>query len=283
MDVLMTNQTPELSERQKREKEYYESYANTFDLDQSVDFSPIKDQISGKEFRPWNSYWRTYQLPIMAYNRKVDTIADQKLLDFGCGPGDNALRLSSIGYRVTGFDISESNVQLANKLFEKNDMTDKGSFVVSTAENLEFSDNEFDMVVGIDILHHVDISRALREVRRVLKDGGQGVFREPIEVPILDMIRNSWPVRVLVPNTASLEAHITEDERKLNHLDLQLIKSIFPKTRIERSLILSRFDKFIRKPDNKNSSLLERIDFFLMKVIPGYKLLGGAAVIVVEK
>ncbi len=280
MDKTMST---DLSERQKREKEYYETYASTFDLDQSVDFSPIVDQISGKEYRPWNSYWRTYQLPIIAFEKKKQTLADQKLLDFGCGPGDNGLRLSSIGYHVTGFDISESNVDVANKLFEKNGKSDRGRFVVSTAEKLDFPDNEFDMVVGIDILHHVDIPESLKEVRRVLKPGGQGVFREPIEVPLLDMIRNSWPVRVLVPNTASIEAHITEDERKLNSFDLETIKSIFPKTRIERSLILSRFDKFIRSPDNKKASLLERIDYFLMKIIPGYKFLGGGAVIVVEK
>lgn len=275
--------TVELSERQKREKEYYESYAQKFDLDQEVDFSPIKDQITGKEFRPWNSYWRTYQLPIISFKENPSKSKDQTLLDFGCGPGDNGLRLASIGYKVTGFDISESNVEVANRVFERNGMADRGTFVVSTAEELKFEDSSFDMVVGIDILHHVDIPLALKEVHRVLKTGGKGVFREPIEVPILDMIRNSWPVRVLVPNEASLEAHITEDERKLNSIDLKVIQEIFPKTRVERSLILSRFDKFIRKPGNKKASLLEKIDYLLMKVIPGYKYLGGAAVIVVEK
>ena len=172
---------------------------------------------------------------------------------------------------------------IANQVFKHNNMADRGNFVVSTAEELKFEDDSFDMVVGVDILHHVDIPKALREVRRVLKDGGQAVFREPIEVPFLDMIRNSWPVRALVPNTASLENHITEDERKLNQVDLDIIQEIFPNTRIERSLILSRFDKFVRSPSNKKASFLERVDYILMKVIPGYKYLGGAAVIVVEK
>jgi ubiquinone/menaquinone biosynthesis C-methylase UbiE len=279
MDLTMTT---DLSERQKREKEYYESYAQTFNLEQEVDFSPIRDQISGVEFRPWNSYWRTYQIPIIAFKGNKNN-QDQRLLDFGCGPGDNGLRLAAIGYNVSGFDISESNVDLANKLFSKNNMAHRGSFIVSTAEQLSFADGEFDMVVGIDILHHVDIKSSLKEVRRVLKEGGQAVFREPIEVPLLDRIRNSWPIRALVPNTASLESHITEDERKLNESDLKIIKEIFPNMRVERSLILSRFDKFIRKQENKKASWLEKIDYVLMKLIPGYKYLGGAAVIVVKK
>jgi len=273
----------DLSERQKREKEYYQSFAQSFDLDQEVDFSPIKDQISGVEFRPWNSYWRTYQLPIIAFNEKKVEHSEQCLLDFGCGPGDNGLRLSTIGYKVTGFDISEANVQLANKLFERNDVTDRGHFVVSTAEKLEFAADSFDMVVGFDILHHVDIPVAMKEVHRVLKRGGRGVFREPIEVPFLDWIRNSWPIRQIVPNSVSLENHITEDERKLNSLDLQVIKEIFPNTKVERSLILSRFDKFIRGHDSKSASWLEKIDYALMKIIPGLKYLGGASVIIVEK
>lgn len=273
----------ELSERQKREKEYYESFAQSFDLDQEVDFAPIRDQISGTEVRPWNSYWRTYQLPIISFKEKKDSTSEQCLLDFGCGPGDNGLRLSTIGYKVTGFDISEANVNLANKLFERNGVADRGQFVVSTAEKLEFADDSFDMVVGFDILHHVDIPVAMKEVHRVLKKGGRGVFREPIEVPFLDWIRNSWPVRQLVPNSASLENHITEDERKLNSVDFEIIRSVFPNTKVERSLILSRFDKFIRKPGAKNASWLEKIDYALMKIIPGYKYLGGASVIIVEK
>ena len=276
--------TTQLSERQQREKVYYESYAQSFDVTQDIDFTPIDSQISGDEFRPWNSYWRTYQIPIHFYQslQKTDTQVI-RLLDFGCGPGDNALRLSRIGYHVTGFDISESNVGIAKKLFEKNGKVDQSEFVVSTAESLPFAGGYFDMVVGIDILHHVDIEKSLKELNRVMKVGAQGVFREPIEVPLLDKIRNSFLVRKIVPNEVSLEAHITEDERKLNEVDLKIIKKIFPKTRIERSLILSRFDKFIRKKGSKKSSLLEKIDYFLMKFIPGYHLLGGAAVIIIEK
>lgn len=271
-----------LTERQLREKEYYEKYSQQNSINGPIDFSPIDGVLNGTERRPWNSYWRTYELPINAYlslSPKDQQIA--KILDFGCGPGDNSLRFSRVGFQVTGFDISENNIQSCKKLFEKNLIP--GTFVMSVAEELPFEDESFEVVVGIDILHHVDITRSINEVRRVLKENGIAVFREPIEVPLLDNIRNTTFVKKLVPNKVSIENHITEDERKLNKADLELIKKIFPDIRIERSLILSRLDKFFRTGKNPKASLLEKVDYFLCKIIPFYERLGGAAVIILTK
>jgi len=272
----------ELSERQLREKKYYEQYANKFDLNQSIDFAPIEGPMFEKERRPWNSYWRTYELAVDNFlnKKKNDALT---LLDFGCGPGDNSLRFSRIGYKVTGFDISETNVANCRKLFEKNNAASRAEFFVSTAENIKLNDAAYDIVVGIDILHHVDIKRAMHEIKRILKTDGIAVFREPVEVSFLDWIRNTKWIKVLVPNSASLEHHITEDERKLNVRDFDEIKAVFPQMKIERTLILSRLDRFIRSDKSQGPSILERIDYFLMKCIPGYALLGGGAVIILKK
>lgn len=271
-----------LTERQLREKEYYEQYAEKNGLSGPIDFSPIDGVLSGTERRPWNSYWRTYELPINAYLAlNPEERAEATLLDFGCGPGDNSLRFSRVGFKVTGFDISENNIKSCKDLFEKN--STQGTFVVSVAETLPFSDDTFNVVAGLDILHHVDIFRSINEVKRVLKNEGIAIFREPIEVPFLDNIRNTALIKMLVPNKASLENHITEDERKLNKEDLKLIKKIFPELKIERSLILSRLDKFIRKGNNPKPSFLEKLDYVLCKVIPFYENLGGAVVIILTK
>ncbi len=270
-----------LTARQIREKDYYRQFAQNFNINQHIDFSPVEGPLLEKERRPWNSYWRTYELP-------VDYFRDQKksdlnLLDFGCGPGDNALRFSRVGYHVTGFDICEENIKTCNELFSINSCEEKGSFVVSPAEELPFQDNSFDVVVGIDILHHVDIPRAMEEVRRTLKDDGVAIFREPIEVPVFDKLRNTRLVRFFFPNTPSLENHITPDERKLNAQDLRLITSLFPEVKIERSLIFSRFDKLFRKHGDKTPSFLERIDHLICRVIPMIGHFGGAAVIILKK
>jgi ubiquinone/menaquinone biosynthesis C-methylase UbiE len=266
-----------LSERQLREKEYYDEYAKSYNLDQNVDFSPIDGPIQGTERRPWNSYWDLYEMSILAYK------PGHKILDFGSGPGENALRFARVGYQVEGFDISDANVAVSNRLFDKYQMSDKANFQVAGAEELPYADNTFETIVGIDILHHVDIPRAVRECKRVLKSGGVAIFREPIEVPLLDWIRNTKLVRLFAPKEKSFELHITEDERKLNQEDVRILKEIFPQMEIKRYLLLARFDKFIRDGEDPRPSTLEKIDHFLMKYIPGMKYFGGVATFILRK
>jgi 2-polyprenyl-3-methyl-5-hydroxy-6-metoxy-1,4-benzoquinol methylase len=270
-----------LTERQIREKQYYDQYAVQHSINDSIDLAPVDGPLLKNERRPWNSYWRTYEVAIDYSKSKKNYSSEPKLLDFGCGAGDNSIRFSRAGYHITGFDISENNIQSCIQLFSKKNIP--ANFIVSVAEKLPFADETFDVVAGIDILHHVDIPSSINEVKRVLKKDGIAVFREPLEATLFDTIRNTKPILKLFPNTMSLEAHITEDERKLNKTDLKVLKEIFPDITIERSLVMARFDRFLRKPTDPKPSLLEKIDFLLSKFIPFYSLLGGAAVITLRK
>jgi ubiquinone/menaquinone biosynthesis C-methylase UbiE len=262
-----------LSDRQKREKDYYEQYAEKLEPNRTVDFSPV----TSHEQRPWNSYWEVYALCRGLFNQGTT------ILDFGCGPGDNAIRLAKIGYNVVGFDICANNIKSAQELFFNNPWAPESKFEVSTAEVLPYPDETFDVISGIDILHHVDIQRSIAECHRVLKTGGVAIFREPIEVPILDMIRNTWLLRLIVPKDASLESHITQDEAKLTEKDLALLGNIFSAFEFKRYFVLARLDRFYRKAGDPAPSILERIDYWLVKNVPGYSRLGGAVVIILKK
>lgn len=269
----MTTSTIEFTERQKREKEYYDEYVSKYDLNRDIDLSPVLFQ----EQRPWNSYWALYHLAGKNHQEGA------RLLDFGSGPGDNALRFSHLGYQIEGFDISDSNVEVSRRLFKKYNKPTAANFQVAPAEALPYPDKHFNMIAGIDILHHVDIPLALGECHRVLKAGGIAVFREPIEVPFLDWVRNLTVVKWVAPKEKSFELHITEDEKKLNDQDLIQIQKVFPNTRIERFFLLARFDKFFRQGSDPSSSYLERIDFWLMKNIPFLDRLGGVVLITLRK
>lgn len=271
-----------LTERQIREKNYYEKFAQNFNPNANVDLSPVIGPLTNQERRPWNSYWRTYEMSVDFYSTKYNQ-TPVTLLDFGCGPGDNALRFSHIGYKVTGFDICEQNVKNCKTLFSLNETIEESSFIVSPAEEIALPDDSFDIVVGIDILHHVDIPKAMKEIKRVLRPNGIAIFREPIEVPLIDKMRNTKLFLHFFPNTPSFEHHITADERKLNYTDLKMIKKEFPDLIIERSLVLSRFDKFFRKFGDRKPSFLEKLDYKINKFFPLWQHLGGAAVIIIKK
>ena len=137
------------------------------------------------------------------------------MLDFGCGWGDTSVRLARIGYLVEGFDISPANIAHARELAGRHGCADRCRFAVMSAEALEYADEAFDLIVGFDILHHVEIVPALAQCRRVLRSGGLAIFKEPVRVGLDAML--GWPVlRGLAPRARSFDPghHVTDDERQ---------------------------------------------------------------------
>lgn len=159
----------------------------------------------------------------------------------------------------------------------------KAHFSVSTAESLGYGDEFFDVIVGVDILHHVNIGQALTECSRVLKRGGLAIFHEPVRAPVFDTLRETRFGRCLVPKEASLNRHVTQDERKLSADDFQVIRSFDPDLSSERLLLLSRLDRFFRNPNSKKQSRLEKIDFHLFRLLPFLKTYAGITVLVLKK
>src|SRR5688572_13641910 len=173
-----------MTERQRRERAHFNKQS---ELDQ-VDL----EYFSRPEFGPWNPYWYIYDLVRQRYRG-----SQQRLLSFGCGRGKNALRYAHIGYEVHGFDISENCVQNAKELANQYDLGDRTHFSAQPAEHLQYPDQFFDVVVGENILHHVSIQEAIREVYRVTRPGGFAVFKEPMATPARDRLRRSAPIRWL--------------------------------------------------------------------------------------
>jgi len=257
----------QLTPRQQREREYYQEYAAR--NPPKVTFDPVE----GKERRPWDSYWFMYE-QVTNQRRPGST---QQILDFGCGSGLSSVRYAKVGYDVSSFDISIQNIELARKLAIECDLQHKVHFSIQQAEKLDYPDESFDVVAGMDILHHVEIPLAIEEIRRTLRPRGVAIFREHIEVPVLDAVRNTWLVKKLVPKTKSFDRHITEDERKLNETDLALIHGVFPELQVHRFGLLARANTFFEKPN------LEWLDYQLFKLHPPLKQLGGGMVMIMKK
>ncbi len=264
-----------LSKRQQREKEYYDRYVETYNQNVEVDFSPVVSVLEQKETRPWNSYWQLYKRAIDLYKK------EDKLLDFGSGPGLNSLLFRKIGYNVTGVDISPNNVKTAKNLSEKYNLDIH--FIEGTTENTGLNPQLFDLIVGVDILHHIDIEKSLLECKKLLKPGGRAIFREPLSIKGLDDIRNTKLVQFFFPKEMSFELHITDDEKKLTTEDLETIKKVFPKTSISSFFLFARFDRFFRKGSDPRVSFLEKFDHFLFKKFPSLQKFGGAILIEMEK
>lgn len=93
-----------------------------------------------------------------------------KILDAGCGNGRllELFKDKSIDYK--GIDVSEKLIDLARKKYPNN------NFMVADNLNLPFSDNNFDKVFSVAVLHSIPSEEFRREVlselKRVMKPGG---------------------------------------------------------------------------------------------------------------
>jgi 2-polyprenyl-3-methyl-5-hydroxy-6-metoxy-1,4-benzoquinol methylase len=259
----------QLTDRQMREREYY----NTYLKHEAPDEVP-SEPVLGQRKRSWNSYWYVAELAVQHFKSNK-----RHLLDFGCGPGYTAVQYAKIGYQVTGFDISPNNIEHAKQLASKYNFEDRTSFSVGLAEVLDFPNESFDIVIGVDILHHVDIGKAIPQCLRVLRPRGVAIFHEPIRIPVFDTLRESRFGTWLVPNSLSFERHITEDEKKLTAGDLELIKSFDPTMDLRSFLLFSRLEKFFRG----QQEVLEKFDHFLFKWLPFSQRFGGRIVLSLHK
>ena len=96
-------------------------------------------------------------------------------LEIGCGTGVITSYLQFSGARITAIDLSPDLLGQATL----KEWPDNVSFQEGNAESLDFASSSFDSVVGSSVLHHLDIERALAEIRRVLVPGGRIAFSEP--------------------------------------------------------------------------------------------------------
>ncbi|MDR2901613.1 MAG: class I SAM-dependent methyltransferase [Lactobacillales bacterium] len=65
-----------------------------------------------------------------------------RILDIGCGPGNNAAYLSALGYTVVGVDLSENMLALAR---QKSPGT---TFIKQDIAHLDFPESSFDHAVA---------------------------------------------------------------------------------------------------------------------------------------
>lgn len=111
-------------------------------------------------------------------------------------------------------NISEKEIEIGRQFIETSRL--KPQFHLMDAHELQFEDDSFDVVFGGAILHHLQLDRALSEIRRVLKPGGSIVFLEPLDTnPVAKL------VRLLTPQAR------TPDELPFTFKELGILRSHF--------------------------------------------------------
>jgi 2-polyprenyl-3-methyl-5-hydroxy-6-metoxy-1,4-benzoquinol methylase len=271
----------ELTDRQKREaiffdEEYSESY---LDFNEEELRQNLLIDVNQKMKEYADRYKYAYEL--------IGDITESKVLDLGCGSGQSSVILAKKGAQVNAFDISKTAIEIAIKRAKINSVQDKIKFEVGSAEKMRYDSNSFDLVFGVGLLHHVNIAVAAPEIYRVLKDGGQAVFMDPIVFSnILDKIRHSASVTYFVPDEG-VEVLITEDEHQINIQEYSILDKTFNTCDYKSFRLLSRLDRIIcGYPVDENNIIVRFLNFldrFLLNNFTFLKKFGGWGVISVRK
>lgn len=99
---------------------------------------------------------------------------DVHILEIGSGTGTLLSKLTRQGYAVQGVERDPALIAESRRWF--------GELPIQRVEgtDLPFADRSFDIVMSFDVFEHISDSDAhLREVRRVLRPGGQYLLQTP--------------------------------------------------------------------------------------------------------
>jgi ubiquinone/menaquinone biosynthesis C-methylase UbiE len=142
----------------------------------------IEKYVSNKEY---NTYYETLSNLRSRIAKDLPVESNAKILDVGTGYSYFAIEIAKLNknVRLTGIDISKECVYKARINVKKEKLQNRIEIKKMDAINMEFNDEEFDMVVNFTGLEDIHMSRGktgvyktFSEVSRVLKSNSYFCF-----------------------------------------------------------------------------------------------------------
>ncbi|MBA7630724.1 2-methoxy-6-polyprenyl-1,4-benzoquinol methylase [subsurface metagenome] len=121
-------------------------------------------------FVNFTAKWRNIKTTERLFNY-IDLDKVEKVLEIGCGIGTlSAYLADKYKWKVTGIDLDPEQIEKTKEYHRESEYL---KFIESDAIKLPFENNEFNMVLSFDVLHHIpNRDKALDEINRVLKSDG---------------------------------------------------------------------------------------------------------------
>jgi len=158
------------------------------------------------------------------------------ILEIGCGAGLLAVELAQRGYRVEATDRLDAMMRLTGDLAATKGVSDRITVRTCDVHALPYPDRSFDVVVALGVLPWLHSpEEALREIARVLRDGGQLVVTTD----------NRWPVTHLFdPLCSPLTAPIRRWARKILQIRRERLRPhLYSTRRVDDLLVRAGLQK----------------------------------------
>ena len=127
--------------------------------------------------------WRRFAM------KKMQVQKGDSALDVCCGTCDWTIALAQASQTgaIVGLDFSQNMLQVGEEKVKRQKLDQQIELVHGNAMNLPFPDHTFDHVtIGFALRNVPDLYQVLREMKRVVKPGGQVVS--------LELSKPTWPI-----------------------------------------------------------------------------------------
>jgi ubiquinone/menaquinone biosynthesis C-methylase UbiE len=104
----------------------------------------------------------------------IDAIDENsRIADIGCGSGGQTMVLAQQAKgTIVGIDLFPTFIDLFNQNVEKHNLQDRVKGIIGSMDNLQFLDEELDLIWSEGAIYNIGFERGLNEWRKFLKTGG---------------------------------------------------------------------------------------------------------------
>ena len=254
--------------------------------------------ITEETKKAWSNNWKEHSvdkvMEIFSYNRVQRLLKtfisilpkEGKILEGGCGLGPWVIKLTLLGYDMTGVDYDPVSIDKIRTVNSKIPL-----YVANVAE-MPFKEETFDAYMSLGVLEHFceGPEKAIKEAHRVLKD--RGVFLvmlpylnifERINLPGKKIQKNKM-IRRLLRKPEKIFYYERYFKKKVIHKLLEengfIVEKILPVDHIFTFVSFSKFFRNKNTYDGENQLAIKVADFF-KKIMPWQT--AGSSLIVARK